>query len=66
MTKEVREGGDSGVLAPREETQVSPKDVCHCGDYRHQHDERGCKVCRSGQAPWDRCNGFRLHERAKP
>lgn len=38
-------------------------DVCHCGDYRHQHDAKGCAICR-----WDgptRCEQFRLHERAQ-
>ncbi len=36
-------------------------DECVCGDYRRDHDERGCKLC--GDAPWERmfpCKAFRL------
>ena len=39
-------------------------DICHCGDYRYQHDTKGCGICR-----WDgptRCEGFNLFERAAP
>lgn len=40
---------------------AQPHDVCHCGDYRHEHDDRGCKVCRSMPTPWSpRCESFRL------
>ncbi len=43
------------------ERMMREYDVCHCGDYRLQHDDRGCRVCRSNYAPWDRCDGFMLH-----
>jgi len=23
------------------------RDICRCGDYRYQHDERGCILCRN-------------------
>lgn len=39
-------------------------DSCHCGDYRHQHDARGCLICRAGNRPWDSCNGFHLFQKA--
>lgn len=29
-------------------------DVCGCGDYRKDHDERGCKICRNLGHLWDR------------
>jgi hypothetical protein len=35
-------------------------DICHCGDYRSQHDEEGCTICRWSSAPWDGCRTFRL------
>jgi hypothetical protein len=28
-----------------------PDDLCRCGDYRHQHDERGCRLCRNLPTP---------------
>ena len=45
---------------------MSDFDVCACGDYRHQHDARGCLICRAGRAPWDNCSGFRLFKEADP
>lgn len=45
-------------------------DECECGDFRHQHDEWGCILCRSlgngtaGVVP--PCSGFRLHIKAQP
>ena len=42
--------------------EIEKKDICQCGDYRHQHDSAGCKVCRwNGPA---RCHGFRLYSSA--
>ncbi len=44
-------------LTPRD----APMDVCECGDYRRQHDKRGCVICR-----WHlrQCDRFRLFQRA--
>ena len=35
------------------------KRICECGDYEHQHDDRGCLICRTSTAPWDNCRKFR-------
>lgn len=42
--------------------------VCKCGDYRHQHDNRGCKICRELGHSFDRpfCPAFRLAGWTKP
>lgn len=34
-------------------------DICECGDYRHQHSERGCIVCAADE----QCFVFRIFER---
>lgn len=39
-------------------------DICECGEYRDQHDEKGCKICRNSTAPWDGCVKFRFFRRA--
>lgn len=45
------------------ERMLHEYDTCHCGDYRIQHDEKGCRICRANlhYSPWNRCTGFRLH-----
>jgi hypothetical protein len=40
---------------------MRPTDTCAwCGDYRRQHDEKGCNIC--GRQPWERgpyrCTAF--------
>lgn len=48
-------------------TEAHPKDVCECGDYRHQHDERGvCKFNKPGNVGHGggaNCDKFILSER---
>ena len=40
---------------------VDRLDVCVCGDYRHQHDERGrCKLNGLGHGGAEDCNQFTL------
>lgn len=36
------------------------RDICFCGDFRHQHDGRGCIICRSIPPAWGRCERFIL------
>lgn len=46
-------------------TEADPKDVCACGDYRDQHDERGaCKLNGVGHFGSGPCTKFRLFRRA--
>ena len=46
-------------------SELTKYDVCDCGDYRLQHDARGCRVCRAGRQPWDKCDGFSLFIKAE-
>lgn len=34
-------------------------DVCVCGDYGTQHDDKGCRICRNSPAPYDGCMKYR-------
>ena len=45
-------------------TKESPADLCVCGDYRQQHDENGCKLCRTPgiRHTWEHCYKFELRE----
>lgn len=43
--------------------QLDDADVCMCGDYRRQHDDRGCKICRWA-SPWT-CDHFRPWRRSE-
>lgn len=39
------------------------KPVCECGDFEDAHEREGegpCRICRGSNAPWDKCQGFRL------
>jgi hypothetical protein len=57
---------DSGRPVPRHGSGPAsyqpehPEDVCECGDYRRQHDDHGCILCRNFPAPTGRCLRFRL------
>jgi hypothetical protein len=60
MLEDLRESKDWVVQ------EGDPFDVCYCGDYRHQHDERGCKVCRAMPSlASPRCLTFRLAKEAR-
>jgi hypothetical protein len=56
-------------MTPREQVEKEiaeelGSDLCNCGDYRSQHGDNGCKVCRNSRAPYDGCVKFRLHRAA--
>ena len=34
-------------------------DICECGDYRRQHDERGCKFRNAGRQANCACSAYR-------
>lgn len=39
-----------------------PLDTCYCGDYRRDHEARGCRMCRDLPKPWSSyCPSFILH-----
>lgn len=38
----------------------NPADECWCGDYRHQHDAKGCRVCGQLRGGYNGCRRFRL------
>ncbi len=65
--KKLRGARERRRAAAGQETKLlglQPLDGCRCGDYRRDHDERGCRVCRSSNAPWDKppfgpCTEFR-------
>jgi hypothetical protein len=48
----------------------SPYDTCTCGDFRRDHDDRGCVLCHglgnftAGMIP--PCKAFRLRAKADP
>jgi hypothetical protein len=45
---------------------AKPDDVCACGDYRHQHDEQGCKICRNSLWAYEGCTKFKLAGGKRP
>ncbi len=46
-----------------EQTTDPAYEVCYCGDYRWQHDNRGCQICRGMPTPWSPgCPKFRLEQ----
>lgn len=49
-----------------EQAKEHPKDICECGDFRRQHDERGvCQICSWNQSPKiGACLEFRLADKA--
>lgn len=52
-------------MAQEQTVTTSEMDVCNCGDYRHQHDGIGCRLCRNLPHPWSiECRTFKLDETA--
>lgn len=54
-------GFDADPLPAKDaEALLQQFDGCWCGDYRHQHDATGCRVCRTMPGPANGCRGFKL------
>lgn len=64
---EARQCADAGPC-PRSHRMVAPPDdfdICRCGDYRHQHDERGtCRLNGLGHGGAGPCHRFERTETA--